>query len=292
MADQPGQEPKDTGGETIFNSGIGDDWGEAFEAEDFMAAPGEEVSTEFFLPDELTDGATMIPVAAAEVVTAVATSPPGLFARLQKIPLLLRIAVLVLPVLAVSLFFILRARVTEQPALSQETQTQTVVAPQPEAAPPAAEPTAQAPVAPHPGPADQAPQNHHPEQQASPESPHSGSEDSGAGASPLEAKEIRKKWRFPALLIQAKTDQGQAPVLLSIDLTLNLKLAPEVMPPSGRESFLREILYQFYTNQPVDDLQRYALDRGEMNRKLRAWILKQWPELHLESIVIDHYQLL
>jgi hypothetical protein len=283
MADQPGQEPKDTGGETIFNSGIGDDWGEAFEAEDFMAAPGEEVSTEFFLPDELTDGATMIPVAAAEVVTAVATSPPGLFARLQKIPLLLRIAVLVLPVLAVSLFFILRARVPEQPALSQETQTQTVVAPQPEA---------ESPAAPTPEPTAQAPQNHPSEQQVSPESPHSVSEDSGAGTSPLEAKEIRKKWRFPALLIQAKTDQGQAPVLLSIDLTLNLKLAPEVMPPSGRESFLREILYQFYTNQPVDDLQRYALDRGEMNRKLRAWILKQWPELHLESIVIDHYQLL
>lgn len=286
MADQPGQEPKDTGGETIFNSGIGDDWGEAFEAEDFMAAPGEEVSTEFFLPDELTDDTTIIPVAAAEVVTAVATSPPGLFARLQKIPLLLRIvAVIVLPVVAVSLFFVLREQAPEQPAVSQEPQTQTVVKPQS---------AAESPAAPHheSEPASQASQDHHPEQQASPEAPHPVSVDSGAGASKVEAKEIRKKWRFPALLIQAKTDQGQAPVLLSIDLTLNLRLAPEVMPPSGRESFLREILYQFYTNQPVDDLQRYALDRGEMNRKLRAWILKQWPELYLESIVIDHYQLL
>ena len=64
------------------------------------------------------------------------------------------------------------------------------------------------------------------------------------------------------------------------------------MPPTDKDSFVREILYQFYANQPVDDLQRYALERNEMNRKLQAWIIKQWPELPLDSIAVDRYQLL
>lgn len=281
MAEQPGQEAKDTGQETIFNSGIGDDWGEAFEAEDFMAAPKEETSTEFFLPDEPTAATINIPGTAVLGVSPAEESPPAghltglshsLLSRFRAIPLPFRLAAVAVPILAVSLFLILR----KAPA---------PVAPGPEVVPKTA--------AVHP-PAAETPAVHPPEPETEKaiEEAHSGSGDKVAHPLPPEPALLRKKWRFPAIIVHSKTDAGQESTILTADLTLILKLAPETMPPSAQDSFIREILYQFYTNQPPDDLQRYALERGEMNRKLLAWIMKQWPELPLDAIAIDRYQLL
>lgn len=300
MADQPGQEAKDTGQETIFNSGIGDDWGEAFEAEDFMAAPSEEASTEFFLPDEATE-ATMLagPVAGAEAAEPVA-APPGRLAeffqaavvRFRTIPLLFRLAGCALPLIVLLLFLTWRGKAPEVQTPRPVDQPQTVAESQlPGAEAPGVHPPAPESKAELEGKSE-AEATPSPEPQALPEVKASAPEVSSLASTPLGLKELRKKWRFPAIVIHAKTDKDHASAILSIDLTLILKLAPEVMPPFEKEAFIREILYQFYTNQPVDDLQRYALERGEMNRKLQAWILKQWPELHLDSIAIDRYQLL
>ena len=298
MVDQPEQEAKGTGQETIFNSGIGDDWGEAFEAEDFMATPSEETNTAFFLPDEATEATILsIPVEEADKTKPVADYSPGrlagllnaIFARLRTIPLPFRLAAVVIPGLALILFLVLRGKAPEQIASSPATQQKTVAAPQPEAEEPAVHPLEPELEA---KPEAETSLPNPPEQPAVPEPHQSATEENALKSTPVEPKELRKRWRFPAIIVHAKTDKDHAPVILSTDLTLILKLAPEVMPPSDKESFIREILYQFYTNQPVDDLQRYALERGEMNRKLQAWIMKQWPELHLDSIAIDRYQLL
>ncbi len=280
MADKPGQEAKDTGQKTIFNSGIGDDWGEAFEAEDFIAAsPQEEAKTEFFLPDEALETIVDIPVAEGEKEELVEASFLGrlndirqlLFARFCTIPFPFRLAAVAIPILALILFFALSKAPPQPIAPIPEAQTETVPAVQTEpsvAHLPEAE--TGVPAEPHPAPE---------------EAKVSGSDSS-------EVKMLRKKWRFPAIIVHTKTDKDHGPAIISTDLTLILKLAPGVMPPSGKDSFVREILYQFYANQPIDDLQRYALERGEMNRKLQAWIIKQWPELPLDSITVDRYQLL
>lgn len=314
MADQPEQEAKDTGQETIFNSGIGDDWGEAFEAEDFMAAPSDEPSAEFFLPDEVT-GATVldVPIDAGErAATATVAPPSGLMAGLQHprfdrfraIPLPFRLAAVALPLLALILFLALRGKAPEQMASTPATPPKTAVEPQaeieappeahpPEAHPPESEPSPAVGTAPEAKSEVEAPSVSPPETtQAVVESHQLPPEETARESESLAPKEVRKKWRFPAIIVHGKIDKDQAPIILTVDLTLVLKLAPEVMPPSAKESFIREILYQFYTNQPADDLKRYALERGEMNRKLQAWILKQWPELSLESIAVDRYHLL
>lgn len=284
MVDEPGQGGKDHAQETIFNSDIGDDWGEAFEAEDFMAAPKEEASKEFFLPDEPEEAFIDIPVADdAKPITAVVT-PTGrvipllnaLSARFRQTPIAFRLAILLLPVIGLSLFLTLHRS-------PKHVVTKTGPSPHSAAVHPAAEP-----------PADVKPQQLSSTDHEPPPPPTTQGEPPAVKheAPVVEPKLIRKKWRFPAIIVHAKTAVDQTPIILTTDLTLILRLSPEAIPPVQRESFIRDIFYQFFTNQPPDDLRRYALERGEMNRKLQSWILKQWPELPLDAIAIDRYQLL
>lgn len=275
MVDQPGPDSKDNAQETIFNSDIGDDWGEAFAAEDFMASPQEEANQEFFLPDDIAEITLPSPT-----VNAGAPEPPqdsapsrppllhSLAARIRQTPIPLRLALIGIPIAGLLLFLTLR-RSPEAPTLKPEVQ------PKSAAVHPSEEPVAHLPAPPTVAhPAAPAPEGRVP------------------ARVPPEPQMVRKKWRFPAIIVPTKADNGQPPPILTADLTLTLKLAPEVIPPANQDTFIREILYQFYTNQPPDDLKRYALDRGEMNRKLKAWIIKQWPKLPLESITTDRYELL
>ena len=286
MVDEAGKGDKDPAQETIFNSDIGDDWGEAFEAEDFMAAPKEEASSEFFLPDEPEESFTNIPVA-DEAKTQTAVAPPAgrilpllhpLTARFRQTPIAIRLAVILLPMVGLALFLTLH-RSPKHAATKTEPSLRT------SAVHPAAEPPADAK---HPQPTTT---DHEP---APPPPPTAQGEPPAVKhKEPIpEPKLIRKKWRFPAIIVHAKTTADQTPIILTTDLTLILRLSPEAIPPSQRESFIREIIYQFFTNQPPDDLRRYALERGEMNRKLQAWLMKQWPDLPLDAIAIDRYQLL
>ena len=106
-------------------------------------------------------------------------------------------------------------------------------------------------------------------------------------------EKVRKKWPLPSFLIAATSDKGdQEPALVTIDITLNLLLAQEDMLPEDKEVYVRELIYQFFSNRPLYELRRYSLARGEMNRKLRAWIEKQWPEIPLASITFNRYQIL
>ena len=278
MAGQPGQEAKDTGQETIFNSGIGNDWGEAFEAEDFMASPKEDVSNEFFLPDEPAEAPVNIPVGEVDraglgekalSIGRLAALIHLLLARFGAFPLPLRIAAVAIPISALTLFFFLHKGST--PIVSTpEMKPQAGVVLQPGA-----------PAVHGPESAIKTPEMHSTPAPAVEKSKSIG----------LEPGLLRKKWHFPAIIVHAKTDNTHDSVILTTDLTLVLKLAPEAMPPLDKDSYIREILYQFYTNQPLDDLKRYALERSEMNRKMKAWITKQWPELPLDSLTIDRYQL-
>lgn len=283
MVDIPGLEDKTAAQETIFNSDIGDDWGEAFEAEDFMVSSRKEADNEFFLPDEtvarppVSSGKGAL--AASPTLTPAQTSPASsslsegialflqsLVARFRKTSTLLRLAVVALPILALIIVLVLHQSPRTVAPKSRPLPTQAEGAHSREkliTKPPQPETTAHK-AAPAPEPKVSMP----------------------------EVKKIRKSWRFPAIIVPVKADNDQSPAILTASLTLILKLTPESTPPAGKDSFIREALYQFFINQPLDDLQGYALVRGEMSRKLQAWILKQWPELPLDSITVDRYQLL
>lgn len=284
MVDEPGQGAKDPAQETIFNSDIGDDWGEAFEAEDFMSAPKKEASQEFFLPDEPEDTLSAIPVAdegqAASTPSATPVRIPSLLHtfldRFRRTTIAVRLAIILLPLIGVALFLALNRSPKHVASTSAGPAKSVADHPTPQGT---AEPHQQQPAStghetpPPPIAHGEPPAVHHAEP-------------------PPEVKPIRKKWRFPAVIVHAKTQAEQPPIIVTTDLTLILRLSPEAIPPAQRESFVRETLYQFFNNQPPDDLRRYALERGEMNRKLQAWLLKQWPDLPLDAIAIDRYQLL
>lgn len=272
-AEQEGQVDK----KTIFNSDIGDDWGEAFAAEDLPQAPTADAGNEFFLPEvEATSGIA----AEDEAEPAAATEAKArgqfpllyqsLLARFTLLPLTARLALLATPILLAALVFVFhpgRKKPTPPPKAAKTSPA----APQPSAHTP--------PAPPHATPAAPAQPVEPPVATKAKEHP---------AEEPLT---LRKKWRLASVLVHAKANKGQEPILLTTDLTLTLKLPPESIPPTDKDAVLRETLHRFYTNLPPDDLRRYALERGELTAKLKTWISEQWPELPLESISIDRYQL-
>lgn len=281
MADELRQESQDPDVDNIFNSSIGDDWGEAFEAEDFMASPNEEASSEFFLPEEPTTGQPTTGLKPHEKDASPALSPtPGgvstfsrtLTTRFFALPLPARISSVAIPILlGLALTIFLPKSHETPPAKTAATSPPTTTIPQSEI------PTSQTTMEATGHQTEEAPL----QPQKAP-----------AVAAKQEIQEIRKKWRFPAILVQAKTNKDQNITMLSTDLTLVLKVHPEIMLPFTKDAFVREMIYQFYANQPADDLRRYDLERGVMAQKLQSWITKQWPGLPLDSINVDRYQLL
>lgn len=75
-----------------------------------------------------------------------------------------------------------------------------------------------------------------------------------------------------------------------VDITLIASLDDQEDPPAEK-IFVRDIIYQFFQNKPLEELRRFSLARGEMNKELRAWLLKQWPEAPIESIIFNQYHL-
>ncbi|MFH1019530.1 MAG: flagellar basal body-associated FliL family protein, partial [Pseudomonadota bacterium] len=111
-------------------------------------------------------------------------------------------------------------------------------------------------------------------------------------ASLLHPGKIRKKWAFPAFIIPVNNPASDQPVtFVLVDITLIASLNEQEEPPAGKKTFVRDIIYQFFQNKPLEELRRFSLARGEMNKELRAWLLKQWPEAPIESIIFNQYHL-
>jgi hypothetical protein len=104
-------------------------------------------------------------------------------------------------------------------------------------------------------------------------------------------EKIRKKWSFSSFLIPAATEDDNTKLsFIIIELTLVALMDAEEALPEQKKPYLRDIIYQFYANRPLYELRSFSLARGEMSRKLRAWVQKQWPEFPVESIIFDKYQ--
>lgn len=102
--------------------------------------------------------------------------------------------------------------------------------------------------------------------------------------------QARNKWDFPGFIIPVEGEAGDKAIsFLMVDITLIAILDQGQEPPPDKINFIRDSIYQFYLNRPQDELRHFSLARGEMNRKLKEWLLKQWPEAPIESIIINRY---
>jgi len=266
----------------------GEDWESAFQAEDdtFFSSEKDE---DFFLEENapaVTDGAASqkldsslektlsgIPDQGAvtgaqpaqyrivfEALTALFLSGKSVaqkqFTRLQAFPLFVRIPLYALPFLLVGILFALSGTSTPPQTLPQ-------TAKQPGIATVSSDRGTNA----------------------------TGIEGLGR-ASQLHPGKFKKKWAFPAFIIPVNNPASDQPVtFVLVDITLIAFLDDQEEPPADKKIFVRDIIYQFFQNKPLEELRRFSLARGEMNKELRAWLLKQWPEAPIESIIFNQYHL-
>lgn len=108
---------------------------------------------------------------------------------------------------------------------------------------------------------------------------------------PAPAK-IRKKWPMRAFFIAVQPKDNTEGILVRIDLNLVLLLEPASNIPEEKRAFVRDTIFQFFSNRPPEELRRYSLARGEMIRNLESWLQKEWPHNPIASIMFDRYQIL
>ncbi len=281
---------------------LGEDWESAFDAEDFFI-DGTSAVEDFFQADDesgeafdlaaileqesagLTDGASVKPaekVGEEPTVGAVAAlEGPGRFAalsvffsalgrRYQGLKSYQKIVVAVLPPCLILMVFVLFR--------SEAPELESVDSSAPEVAEKMVESPAPAPSSP-------------------PEPEKSVTKIAGqakeAAEKPAAARVmLRKKWPFPSFFIASEQEDGKEAVFVAIDLTLITLLPQGTVLPVEKETFVRNMIYQFYVNQPAYELNRYSLARGEMIQRLRSWIAMQWPDSPIETIAFNRYQVL
>lgn len=279
-SDQPTKiEPKGSG--TVFDKEIGDDWGEAFEADEFMQTPEEGVDSDFFLDD---DASQPVAVKAKDVEGDLAPSPsaPSFFVRLlslrsfflkintsfRSLSLLYRTA---LPVLLLAI--IVGSWIFFAVSPTSNSDSKKVVGGQ----------VVDAPTVP----------NNDESQDSSISSESVGVSNRFDELLSGEPKKERQIWRLPPFLIAAKDNtKGDDIFFVEADISLVFLLSEGESLPTTQGVLVRDIIYQFFTNSPIYELRRYSLARGEMNRKLRGWIEKQWSDRKIATIVFNRYQVL
>ncbi len=285
MADQvdnPASGTKSQDTDNIFDGDIGDDWGEAFASEDDMFSSEDEASSSFFLDEK----ETTTPSPAAE--KKVTTEPPAkqknktkqkksnsnllhyVFlckAKLFSLSRPVQIAIGTgLVVIFIGIFFI-NSRSADKIAEPQPPQLSTGK-PAEKPPTPIVETTPPAQI----------------------ESHQIGNIKNHAATIPPE--KVSKKWHLPLFFVSIAGENGKRSTILTINLTLLLILHKDELPPDNQQVITRDAIFQFFNAKPLSEIKRYSLARGDMNRQLRSWINKQVPDLPLEAITFNRYQIL
>lgn len=106
------------------------------------------------------------------------------------------------------------------------------------------------------------------------------------------AEKVRQKLFLPAFFIPVTDQKNRKEVaFLDLDITLYLLVDENQDIAEQKKILARDIIYQFFSNRPMEDLRRYSLARGEMGRALRSWLNRQWPDNPIESIAFNHYHI-
>ncbi len=294
MADQADKTAPDTNSqdsEIVFDNGMDDDWGEVFAAEDDIFSPEDDAGESFFLEEDGASASSPSPAMeavapegkATRINASGQTKSVSFVARLlshgklykdkfQSFSLLVRMAAGIAGVgilLALILSVYLGGQTPESKLTNPSpltTESKLAGGPSPDinkiATPSSGRHATIVPISPKP-----LPLKTHPEK-------------------------IDKKWPLPSFFIAITGEHGKKTAILQVNLTLFLLLPKGTLPPAKHEILTRDIIFQFFNNQPLSEIQRYSLARGDMKRKLQAWIAKQLPGLPLSTIVFDRYQIL
>lgn len=105
------------------------------------------------------------------------------------------------------------------------------------------------------------------------------------------ADTIQQKWQLPTFIIVAASE-NKADLIVSIDLTLIAYLDKNQLLPEDKQTFARDIIYQFYANRPAHELKHFALARGDMISQLNAWLNKQWQNNPIDAITFSRYHVI
>ena len=267
----------------------GTDWEEAFQADDFVLSPTEQAASTL-MQEGLADGQE--PAPAASRPTAGRPKMAGLVGRLlaNRRLLLLAVGGLVLLLVAVAGgLFVFRqpAQVAEEPPPAPQPGGMPAGAGQeawpPPSSPPAGEaaapPSSSATPKPATGPASQP-------------MAATGADRPLDLPPPMPPDRERRKIRLAGFMIDVADERGGGPRYVAVDCSLVVHMAPEEEFPLSRRYMVRDAIYQFFANRPYYELKRYALARGELKRKLLAWLRKEWPDSPIDTIVFHQYSLL
>ncbi len=293
VSDSDANDPLNSNLSKGLDDDLGDDWESAFQAEDFMLSPEEEADDFFINEEESDDEVDLASLLTPDETqtkestpsqesqegdsTATAEKPDRPFplsaiflsciswftsrSRLQKI-LLPTLALLVVISISAALFFRSTTEQLAQVSTDESAHDETVVqVPQKEKEAPPLQVIALPPPV---------------EKQKNTLFP--------------QAK-IRRKWPLPAFFITVQEEDSDRQVVARIDLTLVLLLETGQNIPRAKQSFIRDSIFQFYTNRPAKELQYYALARGEMIHKLESWLKKDWPDNSLTAIIFNRYEI-
>jgi len=99
----------------------------------------------------------------------------------------------------------------------------------------------------------------------------------------------QRKWRFSSFMIDVGSGEEGKSNYVVLDLSLVFSLDPEADLPFNKEYAIRNMIYQFFSNRPINELRRFSLARSEMKQKLTAWFNKEWPSNSIESILFHRY---
>ncbi len=296
----PSEKPSSHDPLADLDDDLGDDWESAFQAEDFMFSPENEPS-DFFLFDEnapaegediadllagqdekakdksdKTAGASATPVdgepsAVLEFPGRLQILAASLLQLFQACPLYQRLLIGTLPaalilIIVSTLFFQASNEelasldeefiASDSPVLATVSQEQGALSPAPAPPPPvstvAAKPQAE-PV--------------------------------------IDSETVQHKWQLPPFIIVAG-EKNKAELIVNIDLTLIAKLEKGQSLPEDKQIFVKDIIYQFYSNRPAYELKRFALARGEMISQLNVWLNKEWQNNPIDTITFSRYQVI
>jgi len=269
---------------TVFDEEIGDDWGEAFEAEEFMETPDLGDAAEFFLEDSESiptdieadvsdEPASSEAKASAPSFLTTLLNPRSILQKAGALfftwPLIFRILLPASLVLfGVGLWFVVGA-LSPQDGLSPQTAIKKGAV---------SEDNSSLEIK---------------EAGGMPEAMPVG--ETGAEMPSVSVPEpVRENWRLPPFLVSAQgSSAGDDIFFVEADITLVLVQTDDSKPVTDADVILvRDIIYQFFVNKPIYELRRYSLARGEMNRKLRGWLEKQWSKREIAVIVFNRYQIL
>ncbi|MEW6219225.1 MAG: hypothetical protein AB1634_06760 [Thermodesulfobacteriota bacterium] len=122
-----------------------------------------------------------------------------------------------------------------------------------------------------------------------PEEPPPHAAPAPAATPPAAVASQTQAWRLPGFLIPF--DEGEDKGFIAVTLSIEIAADSDGTPAEVRKRLLRDMVYQFYANTPASELKEFKLTRIRMEQRLRAWMQAQWPDIQIERIRIERYEI-